>query len=150
MTFQLTRRTRPHVFHPRFDRLFEHALTDFFAPNLRGDEDVQASSWVPSVDIRETDEALSLAMDLPGLTRDDVEIVVEDRTLTVRGERKFEKDVENGNYHRVERTYGAFSRSFSLPANVQTDQVKAHFADGVLSLDLPKVEESKPRKIEIS
>lgn len=149
MNAQITRWTPQDVFRNRFDRLFDNALTDFFG-NGRSSEEVRSNAWLPPVDVRETDDSLTVAMDLPGMSRDDVEIVVEDRTLTVRGERKFEKDVERESYHRMERLYGSFSRSFTLPANVQTDDVKAHFDSGVLNLELPKVEESKPRKIEIS
>lgn len=149
MSTQIARWTPNDLFRHRFDRVFDNALTDFFG-NGRNGEEVHSNAWLPPVDVRETDESLQLAMDLPGMSREDVEIVVEDRTLTVRGERKFEKDVERESYHRMERAYGSFSRSFTLPANVQTDSVKAQFDSGVLTLVLPKVEESKPRKIEIA
>ena len=93
--------------------------------------------------------ALTLSAELPGISREDVQISIENSVLTISGERKFEKDTKEENYHRIERSYGAFSRSFTLPSNVKTDQVAASFKDGVLTIALPKADEAKPRKIEI-
>ena len=101
------------------------------------------------VDIRETEDALVLTVELPGLTREDVQITLENNMLTLAGERNFEKESKGETFHRIERSYGAFSRAFTLPANVKTDKVEAVFNDGLLQVTLPKVEESKPRKIEI-
>lgn len=148
MQTAVTRWTPTDLFRPRFDRLFDQTFSNFF-DTVRGGEEVSNRGWLPPVDVRETDEALTLFVELPGIKREDVDITVEDRTLTVRGERKFEQDVERENYHRIERAYGAFTRTFTLPANVQSDHVKAAFADGVLTIELPKAEESKPRKIAI-
>jgi HSP20 family protein len=130
-----------------FNRMLDQTFTDFFAG--RQSEDVATRGWLPPVDIRETDEALSLLVELPGLKREDVEITLENGVITIRGERKFEKDVKEENYHRIERSYGAFSRSFTLARNVQSDKVKATFTDGVLHVDLPKSEEARPRRIDI-
>ena len=129
----------------RVNRLFEQAFGDALA---REGEEVSAAGWTPPVDIAETADSLVLYAELPGLTKDQVEITLEDNTMTVRGERTLEESDGEG-FHRVERAYGAFQRSFRLPANVRPDGVQAHFQDGVLRIDIPKVEESKPRKIEI-
>jgi HSP20 family protein len=148
MQTAIARWTPTDLFRPRFDRLFDQTFGNFF-DTVRGGEEVSNRGWLPPVDVRETEEALTLFVELPGIQREDVDITVEDRTLSVRGERKFEQDAERENYHRIERAYGAFTRTFTLPANVQADHVKATFADGVLTIELPKAEESKPRKIAI-
>jgi HSP20 family protein len=132
----------------RVNRLFENAFGDALAGEER--EEVSRPSWVPAVDIAETDAALVLFAELPGLSRDEVEITLEDNVLTVRGERRFADEETRESYHRIERAYGAFHRSFHLPANVRADKVKATFTDGILKIEVPKAEESRPRKIEIS
>jgi HSP20 family protein len=137
------------VFRDRLDRMFNQAFGDFLTPTGVGSEDVSTRRWLPAVDIRESDEALTLMAELPGLSREDVNITVENHVLTISGERKFEKDTKEENYHRIERAYGSFARSFTLPSNVKADQVQATFKDGVLTVSLPKVEEAKPRKIAI-
>jgi len=143
----LIRTVPPRAFDRRFGRLFEQAFNDFVAP-LEGEE-VATGSWSPAVDIRETEEALTLFAEIPGIAKDDVHLSIENGRLTLSGERKFEKDTKEENYHRIERTYGSFTRSFSLPKNVDTTQAKATFKDGVLTVELPKSEEAKPRQIEI-
>ncbi|MFP3938898.1 MAG: Hsp20/alpha crystallin family protein [Thermoanaerobaculia bacterium] len=130
----------------RVNRLFEQAFGDALA---REGEEVSTAGWTPPVDIAETEESLVLYAELPGLTKDQVEITLEDNTLAVRGERALGEEHDRESFHRVERAYGAFQRSFRLPANVRPDGVQARFQDGVLRIDIPKVEESKPRKIEI-
>lgn len=147
MQTALSRWTPNDLFRPRFDRVFDQVFGNFF--DTMRSEEVANRGWMPPVDVRETDEGLTLLVELPGLKREDVDITVEDRTLTVRGERKFAQDVERENYHRIERAYGTFTRTFTLPANVRTDDVKASFTDGVLTIELPKSEESKPRKVAI-
>ena len=149
MQTAISRFTPNDLFRNRFDRLFEQAFGNFPTTFAGNGEEVSNRAWAPAVDVRETDEALTLLVDLPGVTREDVDITVENRTLTLRGERKFEQNVERDNYQRIERAYGQFARTFTLPTNVRTDDVKATFADGVLTLVLPKAEESKPRKIAI-
>lgn len=149
MQTAISRFTPNDLFRNRFDRLFEQAFGTTFPAVTGNGEEVSNRAWAPAVDVRETDEALTLLVDLPGIQREDVDITVENRTLTLRGERKFEKEVDRDNYHRIERAYGLFARTFTLPTNVRTDDVKATFADGVLTLVLPKAEESKPRKISI-
>lgn len=105
--------------------------------------------WSPSVDIAETKDEIVVSADLPGLNKEDIKVNVENNVLTFSGERKQEKKDEGSNYHRLERSYGFFSRSFTLPVTVQSDKIKAAYKDGVLRLSLPKVEEAKPRQIAV-
>lgn len=136
------------LFQDRFNRLFDRAFSDPRS-NFESGEDVSSRNWMPAVDISETEEALVLYAELPGLTKDDVDITMENNLLSIRGERKFEKDTTKENFHRIERTFGAFSRSFTLPSNVLSDEVNASFHDGLLRIEIPKAEEAKPRKIAI-
>lgn len=119
-------------------------------PGLLGQEAMAHGAWAPNVDIYEDKDRLFLEAELPGMKRDDFEISVENNVLTLSGERKFEKKTEGDNYHRVERSYGSFTRSFTLPQTVTADGATADFVDGVLRVSLPKREETKARKIEIS
>jgi len=128
----------------RMNRLFEQTLS-----RSRAEEGIAASTWSPAVDIYETPETIVMKAELPGLSREDIEIHIRDNTLTLRGERRFAKDVQQENYLRIERAYGAFQRSFTLPATMQQDKIRAVFRDGVLELTLPKAEEAKPKKIAI-
>ncbi|HEU5393475.1 MAG TPA: Hsp20/alpha crystallin family protein [Candidatus Methylomirabilis sp.] len=129
----------------RMNRLFDQTLSRTRAE----EEGIAASTWVPSVDIYETPDRVVMKAELPGLTREDIEINVRDNTLSLRGERKFEKDVKEENYLRIERAYGSFQRSFTLPATIQQDKIKAVFKDGVLEVTLPKAEEAHPKQIKI-
>jgi len=126
------------------NRLFEQTLS-----RSRAEEGIAASTWTPAVDIYETPETIVLKAELPGLRREDIEIEVRDNTLTLRGERRFAKDVQEENYLRIERAYGAFQRIFTLPTTISQEKICAVFRDGVLELTLPKAEEAKPRKIAI-
>ncbi len=112
-------------------------------------EDMLNGAWSPKVDIFENKDSLVLEAELPGMDRDDFELSFENNVLTLKGERRFEKKTENDNYHRVERSYGAFTRSFTLPQTVTVEGVKAEFNNGILHLSLPKREETKARKIEV-
>jgi HSP20 family protein len=132
----------------RFSRLFEDAFNDMLRP-IGETEGVASRGWIPAVDIRETGEELTLFVDLPGMQKEVVSITLENQVLSISGERLFENQEKNDNYHRVERSYGAFSRSFSLPQNLRAEGVAASFGDGVLTIRLPKAEESKPRRIDI-
>lgn len=131
----------------RMNRIFD----DAFRGN-RGTQDDWAlgGSWAPTVDIYEHNGNLVLKAELPGIDPQDVDIRVENNVLTLRGERKLDNEVKQENYHRVERSYGSFSRSFTLPNVVDTDKIKAEFKDGVLQLVLPKKEEAKPKQISIN
>ena len=128
---------------------FERFLRESFSP-VSGEGEVSTRTWAPPVDIFENGDNLVLKAELPGVNPDEVEIRVEDNTLYLKGERKFEKEVKEQNYHRVERTYGTFTRSFSLPNSVDADKVTANYKDGVLTLTMPKKEEAKPKTIKIN
>lgn len=106
--------------------------------------------WVPAVDVRETDESFVFTAELPGLTKQDVSITLEDNVLTLTGERQFETGEAKNEFRRIERSYGRFTRSFTLPNDVDNDRVEANYGDGLLTVTVPKTEKSKPRKIEIS
>jgi HSP20 family protein len=129
----------------RINRIFGEAYL------RNNDEDVlNRGDWRPVVDIYENDKhEIVLRAELPGLKREDIDIRVENNTLTLRGERKRDSEVKQESYHRVERSYGAFSRSFSLPNTVNTEKVAAAFTDGVLTITLPMREEAKPRQIQV-
>lgn len=126
------------------NRLFENRFQT-------GREDNSAlTAWAPAVDIYETENELVLKADIPDVNEKDIDIQVENNTLTIRGERKFEEKAKEDNYLRVERTYGSFSRSFSLPNTVDTEAVKAEYKDGVLTVELPKRPESKPKQVKVN
>jgi HSP20 family protein len=119
--------------------------------NRERDEETSLGAWIPPVDIEEDKEKLVLTAELPGFREDQIEIQMEGGVLTLRGERKFEEESKNGKaYHRVERSYGQFVRSFTLPNNVDRENVQARFSDGLLRIEVPKREEAKPRQIRIS
>jgi len=128
-----------------FARLFENFFT-----GAQGEEEVSNRNWVPPVDSQETADSYRLKAELPGLTRDDINITLENNVLRLTGERKFERDAKKENFQRIERTYGAFSRAFALPQQVNNEGVQAAFENGVLTITVPKAEQAKPRKIEIS
>ena len=123
-------------------RLFEDAST-------RSAEPSASRPWAPAVDILETEDALVLKADLPEVKLENIDIRVEDGTLTMRGERKLEAVENEKGYHRIERSYGSFSRSFTLPDTIHPENVKASFKDGVLTVILPKKEMAKPRQIKV-
>lgn len=115
------------------------------------EEETTLGAWIPPVDIEEDKEKLVLTAELPGFLEDQIEIQMEGGVLTLRGERKFEEESKTGKaYHRVERSYGQFVRSFTLPNNVDRENVQARFSDGLLRIEVPKREEAKPRQIRIS
>lgn len=129
----------------RMNRMFG----DFYGRRL--DDDVMSrGDWVPAVDIYENDKhEIVIRAEMPGMKREDIELRVENNTLTLRGERKREAEVRDEQYHRVERASGAFVRSFSLPSTVDAGHVSAEYKDGVLSVTLPLREEAKPRQIPV-
>ena len=134
----------------RMNRIFDEA----FRGQRRGSEDDWAlgGNWAPAVDIFEHEGNIVLKAELPGIDPKDVDIRVENNVLTLRGERKFESEseVKREDYHRVERAYGSFSRSFTLPNVVDTGKIKAESKDGVLKVTLPQKAEAKPKQISIS
>jgi HSP20 family protein len=113
-------------------------------------EEGSITTWAPPVDIYETEHELVVKADLPDIDPKDLDIRVENNILTIRGERKFEKKAEENNYLRVERAYGAFSRSFSLASTVNTEAIKAEYKNGVLRLTIPKREEAKLKQIKVN
>jgi HSP20 family protein len=126
------------------NRLFSTNLTRGF-----GEEGIGRGAWNPSVDIYENKEQIVLEAELPGMNRDDFELSVENNVITLRGERQFEKKDDTDNYHRVERSYGSFTRSFTLPQTVSAEGATAEYRNGVLRVTLPKREETKARRIQI-
>ena len=118
---------------------------------FRGRTDQSAvTTWAPAVDIYETEHELVVKADLPDVDEKDLDVRVENNILTIRGDRKFEKAVSEDNYLRIERSYGSFSRSFSLTNSVNTDAIKADYRNGVLTVTIPKREEAKPKQIKVS
>ena len=117
-----------------------------------GDEDEGwfAGTLAPSLDVSETDTAVEVRMDLPGVTAKDIDVQVSGNVLTVRGQRQEEKEEKGRTFHRVERSYGSYSRSVTLPCPVAESEVAAEYRDGVLTITLPKTEESKPHKIKVN
>lgn len=113
-------------------------------------EDIVRGAWSPNVDIFESQDKIVLEAELAGMKPEEVEISIENNVITLKGERKFEKDEKSENYHRVERSYGSFTRSFTLPRTIISDEAVAGFENGVLKITLPKREEAKARKIEIT
>jgi HSP20 family protein len=132
----------PLTAQKEFDRLFNETFPAEQEPSTR--------TWAPPVDIYETDNALVLKADLPGVDPKDVDIRIENGILYLKGERKFEKEEKDEHYHRIERSYGAFTRSFSLPNSIDADHVTAEYKDGQLILTMPKLEEAKPKTIPIN
>ena len=126
----------------RMGQLFEEPL-------LRGTEEWPMKAWVPPCDIFETDKALVMKFELPEVKKEDVEVKLEQNVLTLRGERKFEEKTDRENYHRVERHYGEFMRSFNVPLYVDATKINAEFRDGVLTITLPKNEEARPKQINV-
>lgn len=127
-----------------FNRLFD----GFFSTGAPAGSRVRR--WLPAIDVSEDAENIMIRADLPGIAEDDVEIEIEDRVLTISGERESKVDRSEGTVHRLERSYGSFSRSLTLPDGVDADAVEARFDRGVLEVTIPKPEERKPRRIEIA
>ena len=128
------------------NRLFSTNLTRAFDD----DQGIGRGAWAPSVDIYENKDQIVLEAELPGMNQDDFDLSVENNVITLRGERKFEKTEETDNYHRVERSYGAFTRSFTLPQTVSPEGATAEYNNGVLRVMLPKKEETKSRRIQVT
>jgi HSP20 family protein len=127
----------------QINRLFSSSLE-------RTGEEASLSAWAPAVDIYETEHELVVKADLPEVDSKDLDIRVENNILTIRGERKFEKKVNEENYLRVERSYGSFARSFTLANTVNAEAIKADYQNGVLTLSIPKREEAKPKQIKVN
>ena len=132
-----------------FNRAVEELFGDFARPGHEGQESA-VRPWQPLVDIVETEQAYEVRAELPGVARENVQVAIENNVLTLAGERKFEKDVNKESYHRIERAYGTFSRSFTLPNRVDAERVEAKYENGLLTVAIPKAAEARPRKIEIA
>jgi len=128
----------------RLNRMFARP-----AARTNGKETMIVADWVPTVDISETDGEYEIKAEIPDVKKEDVKVTLEDGVLTIQGERKREKEEKGKKYHRVERSYGSFVRSFGLPDLIDEEKVKAEFKDGVLNLHLPKSEKAKPKAIEV-
>ncbi|HEY4742152.1 MAG TPA: Hsp20/alpha crystallin family protein [Candidatus Acidoferrales bacterium] len=125
------------------NRLFESSLPG-------SGTDSSLTTWAPAVDIYETENELVLKADLPDVNEKDIDIRIENNTLSIHGERKFEQEVKEENYLRVERSYGSFTRSFTLPSTVNTEAIKAEYKNGVLRVEMPKRAESKPKQVKVN
>src|ERR1700688_1223722 len=129
------------------DSQLNRLFNDFFG---RTSQDQNLTTWAPAVDIYEGEHELVVKADLPDIKPEELDIRVENNILTIRGERKFERKVDEKNYLRVERAYGSFARSFSLANTVNSEAIKADYKDGVLTLSIPKREEAKPKQIKVN
>jgi HSP20 family protein len=130
----------------RVNRLFHEQ----FNHNEGRDESLATLSFAPAVDVYEDEHNVTLKIEVPGIDEKDIDVRIENRTLTVHGERKFEKEEKEENYRRVERQYGSFSRTFTLPTTVDTESVSADYEKGVLKIKLAKKAESKPKQIKVN
>ena len=134
-----------NLLQDRMNRLFDDA-----GRGWRADEPAAPTTWSPAVDIFETEAEIIVKAELPGMERKDISLHLENNVLSLRGERKFEKETKDENYHRIERSYGAFSRSFAIPATVDEEKIRAEYKDGVLNIVLPKKEQARPKQIKIA
>jgi HSP20 family protein len=133
------------VLQDRMNRLFDDAGRG----GWRADEPAATTTWSPAVDIFETEGEIIVKAELPGVDRKDIALNLENNVLTLKGERRFEKETKEENYHRIERAYGAFSRAFSIPTTVDEEKIRADYRDGILKIALPKKEQAKPKQIRI-
>ena len=127
----------------------QNRINSLFHDLNEGESSMTTASFVPAVDVYEDEKKVVLKIEIPGIDEKDLDVHVENNTLTVKGERKFEKDEKEANFHRIERSYGSFYRSFSLPTTVDAENVKASYKAGVLALELQKKAEAQPRQIKI-
>ncbi|MCU0305677.1 MAG: Hsp20/alpha crystallin family protein [Thermoanaerobaculales bacterium] len=134
-----------------WNRGMERLFNEFMGRSLRGmaDETSASGAWSPAVNILEKEEGIVISADLPGLKAEDVEVTVDNGVLTIKGQRSFEEASEGQTYHRVERWYGSFERSFTVPNSVDPSKIEARFVNGEMSITLPKREESKPRSVKV-
>jgi len=144
----LVRRTDPFRDLARLTRRMDDAFRG--VPAWDGDNGDTMAAWTPSMDVIEKEDQILLRAELPGMTEEDVELTVENGTLTLQGEKRFEHEESEGQYRRIESRYGSFYRSFSLPNSVDQDRIDARFNKGVLEVTLPKVEKAKPKKISVT
>jgi len=124
-----------------FDRFFTHGIVE--------DNDLRAGDWYPNVEVTESDDSYTLKAELPGVSKNDVKITLKDNSVTIRGEKKKEQREKTKDTFRSERHFGIFQRTFSLPSSVREDKIEANFENGVLTVEIPKAEEAKPKEIEV-
>lgn len=129
----------------RMNRIFD----DFFFPTQGSDETMSVWNWKPLVDIYDNDENIVITAELPGTNKEDIQVDVKDRVLTLKGERISENEVKEDSYHRRERAYGKFERAFTLPVEIDPEKIQADFKDGVLKINIPKPKEQKPKQVTI-
>ncbi len=123
-------------------RVFDNLFSDT-------EGNIMVSDWAPRVDVMENQDSYTIKAELPGVNKNDVKITLHENVLSIRGEKKQEKEEKDLNFHRVERSYGSFERQFALPTGVKSEKIDASYRDGILTITLPKVEEAKPREIEV-
>jgi HSP20 family protein len=133
------------ILQERMNRVFEDAAVR----GWKNDEPSATTSWSPAVDIYETDSEIMVQAELPGVDRKDIALQLENNVLTLKGDRRFEKETNQENYHRIERSYGGFSRAFTIPTIVDEDKIRADYKDGILKIALPKKEQVKAKQIKI-
>ena len=131
--------------HNSINRMFDN----FISPTVRSDEVLSVWGWNPVVDIYENEENIVITAELPGVDKKDMTVDVKGRVLTLKGERSTDNEVKEDNYYRQERCYGKFERCFTLPVEIDPEKIKADYKDGVLKIDIPKAEESKPKQVSI-
>jgi len=134
-----------HSLQNDVNRIFD----EFFRGDVLADNSFFTRDWSPAVDILEKGDSYVLNAELPGMSKDDVKITIEENVLTIKGEKKNEEEKKDENVHRLERSYGLFERSFTLPGTIKVSDIDAQFNNGILTLTLPKAEEAKPKKIEV-
>ena len=146
MAYLATRRPVNSLFnlHNQLGRVFGDLLSSNDSESTE-----ENSSWIPTVDISENDSGFEIHAELPGVAQEDVQVSVTDNLLTIKGEKNQKRETENKSYHRVERRYGTFQRSFTLPRHVDTGNIKGDYKDGILTLTIPKAEAAKPKEIQI-
>ena len=128
------------------NRLFDESVR-----NVKpGDEALSSAIWSPAVDIYETDDEVVVKAELPEVNQKDIDIQIENNTLILRGERKFNKETKKENFHRIERAYGTFSRSFTLPGTIDQEKISADYKDGILKISMPKREGTRPKQIKVA
>jgi HSP20 family protein len=133
------------ILQERMNRVFEDAAVR----GWKNDEPSATTSWSPAVDIYETDSEIMVQAELPGVDRKDIALQLENNVLTLKGDRRFEKETNQENYHRIERSYGGFSRAFTIPTIVDEEKIRADYRDGILKIALPKKEQVKAKQIKI-
>jgi len=143
----IRRSNTPSRIWPETTQLFDEFFNDFPFPTW---DSSQRENWMPTVDILEKDGNLILRAEVPGMNQKDIDLKLEGNVLTMRGEKKSSEEEKHGNYHRVESSYGSFTRSFNLPETVDRDKIHADYKDGILTITIPQRPEVKPREIPVS